>query len=115
MYARHWASACGCVAILRISVASCLTISAKDTGSVTSPTIDKGVPVASSSSVRATTPSTEFSIGTKAKCALPTRTASKAAVTFAYGIRESFEEVIFLRAASVNVPLGPRYAYVLTC
>jgi hypothetical protein len=24
------------------------------------------------------------------------------------------EEVIFLRAASVNVPLGPKYAYVLT-
>ena len=53
-------------------------------------------------------------IGTKAKCALPTRTASRAAVTFAYGISESLDEVIFLRAASVNVPLGPKYAYVLT-
>jgi hypothetical protein len=29
-------------------------------------------------------------------------------------MRESFEEVIFLRAASVNVPFGPKYAYVLT-
>ncbi|CAB5052226.1 unannotated protein [freshwater metagenome] len=60
-----------------------LTISANETGKVTSPTINSGVPVASSSRVRATTPSTEFSIGTSAKWALPTRTASKAAVTFA--------------------------------
>jgi hypothetical protein len=44
-----------------------LIINAKETGKVTSPTIAKGSPVASSSSVRATTPSTEFSIGTKAK------------------------------------------------
>jgi hypothetical protein len=39
---------------------------------------------------------------------LPSRTASKADVTLAYGMRESLEEVIFFKAASVKVPLGPR-------
>jgi hypothetical protein len=34
-------------------------------------------------------------------------------VTFAYGMRVSVLFVIFLRAASVKVPTGPKYAYVL--
>jgi len=38
----------------------------------------------------------------------------RAAVTFEYGISESDADVIFLSAASVKVPTGPRYAYVLT-
>ena len=89
-------------------------IKEKETGNVTSPAITNGSPVANSSSVRATTPSTEFSIGTRAKSALPSRTAMRAAVTFEYGISESDADVIFLSAASVKVPTGPRYAYVLT-
>ena len=102
------------MAILFISVVPCFTIKAKETGKVTSATIVSASPVASSSSVRATTPSTEFSIGTRAKCAFPSRTELRAAVTFAYGLSESFAEVIFFSAASVKVPFGPKYPYVPT-
>jgi hypothetical protein len=73
-----------------------------------SPAIVNGSPVASSSSVRATTPSTEFSIGTSANWASPERTALRAAVTFAYGIKTSESQVIFFSAASVKVPTGPK-------
>ena len=66
-----------------IVVAPGLVINAKVTGKVTSPAIVSGSPIANSSRVRATTPSTEFSIGTKAKSASPLRTASSAAVTLA--------------------------------
>ncbi|CAB4958455.1 unannotated protein [freshwater metagenome] len=91
-----------------ISVVPGLAISAKVTGKVTSPAIVNGSPVASSSRVRATTPSTEFSIGTSANCASPERTALSAAVTFAYGIFTSVSQVILFSAASVKVPTGPK-------
>ena len=80
---RHCDSACGWVAIVVIVDWPAFVIKAKVTGKVTSPATTSGSPVASSSKVRATTPSTEFSIGTRAKSAAPLRTASRAAVTFA--------------------------------
>ena len=55
--------------------------SANRTGSTTSRTTCSGSPCASSSSVVATDPSTEFSIGTIAPSASPARTASSAAGT----------------------------------
>ena len=66
MYSRHCASACGCVANLLISeiFTPGLTINAKLTAKILSPIIKSGSPLASSSKVLATTPSTEFSIGT---------------------------------------------------
>jgi hypothetical protein len=113
---RHCASACGCVAILRIGFPtfSGRTISANETGRVVSATITSASPVASSSRVRATTPSTEFSMGTSALSAAPLRTASRVAVTFAHAMSSSAGVVICFRAASVKVPEGPRYAYLLT-
>ena len=58
-------------------------IKTKETGSVVSAQTTSGSPTASSSKVRATTPSTEFSIGTSAFSAAPVRTALSAAVTLA--------------------------------
>jgi hypothetical protein len=62
-----------------------LVISEKLTDNVVSPKTTNGSPIASSSRVLATTPSTEFSIGTSARSHVPFRTALSAAVTFAYG------------------------------
>ena len=67
------------------------------------------VPVASSSRVALTAPSTEFSIGTIARSAAPSRTASTVACTVGHAMappRAAGSNAA--RAASVNVPSGPR-------
>ena len=82
---------------------------AKLTGSTISRTICNGSPVASSSSVVGTEPSTEFSIGTTALSHSPRRTASRAAATEACGCRSARDAAgRVLSAASANVPAGPR-------
>ena len=59
--------------------------SAKRIGTSISAQIRSSVPSASASSVAVTPPSTEFSIGTTAEAARPSRTAARAAGTEATG------------------------------
>ena len=56
------------------------------TGNVTSRVITSGSPWVRLSSVALTPPSTEFSIGTRTAVTSPSRTASRASPTVAYGI-----------------------------
>jgi hypothetical protein len=78
-------------------------------GTVISRVIISGSPVASSSSVTGTDPSTEFSMGTTAPSASPPRTASSARVTVEQGCSSARAAAGRLRrACSVNVPSGPR-------
>ena len=82
---------------------------AKATGSRSSAQMTMSGPVASSSRVALTAPSTEFSIGTIARSASPLRTASSVAWMVAHGsapARAAGSKAA--RAASVNVPSGPR-------
>ena len=66
-------------------------------------------PVAMASRVAVTPPSTEFSIGTMAASAEPSRTLSSAVFTFEDGMRmASAASGTCIRAASVKVPSGPR-------
>ena len=58
-----------------------------------------------------TTPSTELSMGTTARSAAPVRTAASAAWIVAHGTGSvGSVPASVRRAASVNVPSGPRYA-----
>jgi hypothetical protein len=66
-------------------------------------------PLAMSSRVALTPPSTEFSIGTTAKCAEPSRTWASAVITEPTGSHWAVSVPGTWRsAASVNVPSGPR-------
>ena len=66
-------------------------------------------PVAIASRVAVTPPSTEFSIGTIAASAEPSRTLSSAVLTFEDGMRmASAAPGTCINAASVKVPSGPR-------
>ena len=81
------------------------------TGSEISAAIIKGSPLASSSSVAGTEPSTEFSMGTKAAAASPWRTASSAEVTepnACVGGCGSSAASRSNNAACEKVPSGPR-------
>src|SRR5579859_3875224 len=74
-----------------------------------------GAPLASSSSVAGTAPSTEFSSGTSAPSASPARTASIASVTLAIGSGVASTPPGSRRSAAwANVPSGPRKASVVT-
>ena len=77
---RVCAAACGCVATRRTSSGRtpCGASRLNAIGTVISRVIISGSPVASSSRVTGTEPSTEFSIGTTAPSASPSRTASSA-------------------------------------
>jgi hypothetical protein len=71
--------------------------------------ITSGSPVANSSNVDATEPSTEFSSGTTAASASPLRTASIAAGTVGSGCGTPRDAAGSVRsAASANDPCGPR-------
>ena len=66
-------------------------------------------PVANSSRVPVTAPSTEFSKGTTAPSAEPSRTAAKASATVSTGMRSASRLCGRLRSAvSAKVPSGPR-------
>ena len=83
------------------------------TSNVCSAKICNGDPVARPSSVGNTDPSIEFSIGTQAKSATPSRTACSAAAGLSWGNGSILpgtapDPVSASRAASVNVPSGPR-------
>ena len=89
--------------------------SANATGSGTSAQITRSVllarsvPLASSSRVAVTAPSTEFSMGTMARSAAPLRTASRVAWMLTQGIACPAAALSKASsAASVNVPSGPR-------
>src|SRR4051794_8074482 len=70
-------------------------------------------PLANSSRVAGTAPSTEFSSGTSAASASPERTASMARVTLLVGSRSASRAIASERsAACANVPSGPRNAIV---
>ena len=88
---RHWASACGWVPTPRTAarVVPGRASSANETGSATSRVTMSGSPVASSSRVAVTAPSTEFSIGTIAAVTSPRRTPSSADGTVGYGCRSA--------------------------
>jgi hypothetical protein len=61
--------------------------------------------------VAVTTPSTELSMGTTARSAAPDRTAASAAWMVGHGTGSACAAASSARkAASVNVPSGPRYA-----
>jgi hypothetical protein len=107
----HCAAACGWVATRRTTCRPVpgAAIRANEIGSSTSRVTISGSPLASSSSVAATGPSTELSIGTMAPSASPRRTASSAAATVCCGWRSAFAAAGIERSAdSVNVPSGPR-------
>ena len=70
-------------------------------------------PDAMASSVAVTPPSTEFSMGTMAASADPSRTLSSAVLTLEEGMRTAWTAPgTCISAASVNVPSGPRKVYV---
>jgi hypothetical protein len=82
---------------------------AKATGSSISARMIRSDPVASSSRVAVTAPSTEFSMGTMARSATPARTVSSVAWMVTHGMAStSCPLVKASSAASVNVPSGPR-------
>jgi hypothetical protein len=86
-----------------------LASSANCTSTCISRVIINGSPLVSSSMVAATPPSTEFSIGTTAPSASDARTVSSATVTVLQGNSSAFAAAgSERRAASVNVPSGPR-------
>ena len=71
--------------------------------------IRSSCPVAIASRVAVTPPSTEFSIGTMAASAEPSRTLSSAVLTLDDGMRTaSAAPGTCISAASVKVPAGPR-------
>jgi hypothetical protein len=108
---RTCASACGIVVTVLTSARamSGRASSAKETASCTSRTICNGSPVASSSRVSDTEPSTEFSKGTSAAATSPWRTASSASATETHGTGSTPCAAGSERsAASQNVPCGPR-------
>src|SRR4051794_27970065 len=114
---RTCASACGWVATERTSASSVpgRAISSKVTARYTSSAMISGSPLASSSSVAGTAPSTEFSSGTRAASAVPERTASMASVTLLIGNRSAPAATGRARSAwCANVPSGPRKAIVVT-
>ena len=108
---RVCAAACGCVATRRTSSGATPGRASRlnAIGTVISRVIISGSPVASSSSVTGTEPSTEFSIGTTAPSASPWRTASSATVTVGQGCSSARAAAGSDRSAcSVKVPSGPR-------
>ena len=91
------------------SVVPGLTSRANSTGTITSALMTSGVPLASSSSVALTPPSTELSIGTTARSAAPVLTASSAAAIVGYGTGSNSPVLCSaLTACSQKVPRGPR-------
>ena len=109
-YRRTCASACGCEAS-RATPAMPVpgrAIRAKRTGRATSSTMTRRLPLASSSRVTDTEPSTEFSMGMRAQSTSSARTASIAACTDIAGTcSASAEAGIDSSAASQNVPARP--------
>ena len=109
---RHWAQACPWVEMVRICSSESMfsrTASTKVIGTSASATICSASPLAMASRVVETPPSTEFSMGTIAASAEPERTLSKAALTFAAGMRSEVRASgTCSSAASVKVPAGPR-------
>ena len=86
-----------------------LATSTKLIGTSASRRIRSSWPVAMASRVAVTPPSTEFSIGTMAASAEPSRTMSRAVFTFDDGIRMApAASGTCISAASVKVPSGPR-------
>ena len=111
---RHWAWACGWPPTVVTSPSSVpgRVSSANATGSGTSALITRSRPVASSSRVAVTAPSTEFSMGTMPRSADPLRTAASVAWMVTQGIAwPAAPGSKASSAASVKVPSGPRYAY----
>ena len=71
--------------------------------------IRSSCPLAMASRVAVTPPSTEFSMGTMAASAEPSRTMSSAALTLEAGTRVACAAPgTCISAASVKVPSGPR-------
>ena len=111
---RHCAWACGWPPTVLISASSVpgRVSSANAIGSGCSAQMTRSGPVASSSRVAVTAPSTEFSMGTMPRSAAPLRTASRVAWMLTHGIACSAAAASKASsAASVKVPSGPRYAY----
>lgn len=88
----------------------------KATSRVISAKICSGSPASSASMVGSTEPSMEFSSGTQAKSASPLRIAASAAGVLSTGTGSTVgapgispAAAIWISAASVNVPRGPRY------
>jgi len=89
-------------------------ISMNSTLRLLSATMCSGSPETNSSNVAGTLPSIEFSSGTMAASTVPFRTAVSAAVTVGNGMRSaSIASGSVHSAASVNVPAGPRNAYLI--
>ncbi len=87
----------------------CLTSRANSTGTITSALMTSGGPVTNSSRVALTPPSTELSIGTTARCAVPECTASSVAAIDAHATASrSPPGCSAATACSQNVPRGPR-------
>jgi hypothetical protein len=81
----------------------------KSTGITTSRVMTSGSPSTISSRVMPTAPPTEFSHGTRAASASPSRTASSASGTLRTGVRIPLTAAgMVISACSVNVLSGPR-------
>ncbi len=106
-HSRTWASACGWLATVRTAATPGAASTAKWIGNSASATATTGSSPASPSSVAVTGPSTEFSTGTHAHAAVPSRTAASAAVIVSTGTR-SPPGASARAACSVNVPCGPK-------
>ncbi|PQM44438.1 hypothetical protein C1Y40_05405 [Mycobacterium talmoniae] len=114
---RTCAAATGCAATVPTSAGlrpGLVTIE-NTTSSVVSANTCSGEPIARLSRVGSTPPSIEFSIGTHAYSAAPSRTASRAAGVLSIGTGRTESEpgtkpaaVSCVSAASVKVPSGPR-------
>ena len=108
---RHWAVAWGWDATTRMAPRSVpgRASSESRTGTSISRAMCSGSPVANSSRVPVTAPSTEFSKGTTAPSTEPSRTAAKASATVSTGMRSASRLSARLRSAiSAKVPSGPR-------
>ena len=108
---RHWGWARGWPLTVRTSASLVpgRASSAKAIGSCSSAWICRSPPAVRSSRVAVTTPSTELSIGTTARSAVPARTAASAAWMVGQGSGWAAEAASSARkAASVKVPSGPR-------
>ena len=108
---RHWAVAWGWEATTRMPPRSVPARASRErrTGTSISRAICSGLPVANSSRVPVTAPSTEFSKGTTAPSTEPSRTAAKASATVSTGISSASRLSGRPRSAvSANVPAGPR-------
>jgi hypothetical protein len=78
-------------------------------GRTTSSTITTSwVSTTSASSVASTEPSSAFSIGTTARCTLPSATAATVAWIVAKGTGSTPSGALASSASSVNVPGGPK-------